>query len=391
MLSRSIKQQSKVKKVLQKKLLLVTHRLQNTGNDRNYKMEAFDCHFHLDLPQDLHTCDLWKNVQQHINQHNIVKQDGSEINTVARIKSCDRTKWHINTTIDLESYSISLLNKDSGTQEWKKESWIDWNSDLKTSKTEWETNKWELSSDYVNKLELTKQQEVFIPHGIMCFCDPDFYPAIIPDNLTWKVAIGIHPTKATFITKEKFSLLKRLFRNKHVCALGEIGLDRRQHRLTWMEQELVFQRMLGLSQTYKFKVWKPIIINVHGTENDLCSKKAYTDVLNIVKLWCKKKQNIHLCNFHGTADIVYHWLNTFPNTYFSFLNNIKDFTFDQLRAVEVVPLNRLLLQSYYAEEQSEQRVLSLADNADRLSHIREEELCVILEETFENGKNLFPL
>lgn len=358
-------------------------------------MEAFDCHFHIDLPQNLHTYNLWKSIeqQQQKNLHNNVKQDSSEINTVSSIKPCDHIKWHKNTTADSKPYSIARFDNDFGINQHvlQKERWIDWNSNLKTSKTECETEKWELWSEHVNTPELTIQQEVFCPPGIVCLCDPDFYPTIIPDNLKWKIAIGIHPTKATFITKEKFSVLKRLFRNKNVCALGEIGLDRRQHRLTWVEQELIFQRMLGLSQTYKFKVLKPIIINVHGTEDDLCSEKAYTDVLYIVKLWCKKKQKIHLCNFHGTADIVYNWIKAFPNTYFSFLNNIKDFTFDQLRAVEVVPLDRLLLQSYYAEEQNDQRVISLADNADRLSHIREEELCVILEKTFENGKHLFSL
>ena len=66
---------------------------------------------------------------------------------------------------------------------------------------------------------------------------------------------------------------------------------------------------------------------------------------------CEPEQKIHPHCFHGTANQVDRWRKTFPNTYFSFSLEVKNFHDEQKTALCRVPSHRLLLETERTQPQ----------------------------------------
>jgi len=59
----------------------------------------------------------------------------------------------------------------------------------------------------------------------------------------------------------------------------------------------------------------------------------------------RRKQMIHLHCFNGSKDLIWHWREVFPNTYFGFTTLVKSFRPDQLKALRTLEIDRILLET----------------------------------------------
>ena len=60
---------------------------------------------------------------------------------------------------------------------------------------------------------------------VLVYCDPEHYPAQIPKERAFGVAIGVHPKQVAFFQNSQYGKLRDYLRLKEVVALGDTGLD----------------------------------------------------------------------------------------------------------------------------------------------------------------------
>ena len=230
---------------------------------------------------------------------------------------------------------------------------------------------------------------VEITGGVLVYCDPDTFPTVLPDTTKWKIAVGLHPKAAPYFTQEQFEFIREKLCDRRIVGLGEIGLDRSCNAVTWVSQEKVFERLLGLTNPNK-----PVIIHVRGERKDKMSEDVYKGALEIVKSNCEPEQIIQLHSFHGEIKQVQEWRRNFPNTYFSFSVLCKGFNKEQKQGLIAVPEHRLLLEtdSPYLSLTSGIQVNNpryLGNVALIVAGLREMQIAGTLAVTMENGRSLF--
>ena len=225
---------------------------------------------------------------------------------------------------------------------------------------------------------------VEITGGVLVYCDPDTFLNVFPDTTKWKIAVGLHPKAAPYFTQEQFELIR-----EKLCDDRIVGLDRSCNAVTWVSQEKVFERLLGLANPNK-----PVIIHVRGERKGNMSEDVYKRALEIVKSNCEPEQKIQLHSFHGGVKQVQEWRRNFPNTYFSFSMLCKGFNREQKQGLIAVPEHRLLLEtdspylSLTSDIQANQPRY-LGNVALIVAGLREMPIAGTLAITMENGRGFF--
>ena len=231
---------------------------------------------------------------------------------------------------------------------------------------------------------------VDITRGVLVYCDPDdTFPTVLPDTSKWKTTVGLHPKAAPYFTQGQFDLIRDKLSDKRVAGLGEIGLDRTCNPVTWVAQEKVCERSLGLANPNR-----PVIIHVRGERKDKWSENVYRRALDIVKANGEREQKIHLHSFHGGVKQVQEWRGNLPNTYFSFNMMCKDFNGEQKQSLISVPGHRLLLEtpSPYLSLSSDIPIKNpryLGNVALIVGGLRGMPVAGVLAVSVENGSSLF--
>jgi len=105
-------------------------------------------------------------------------------------------------------------------------------------------------------------------------------------------ACGLHPHDCTEYGPEQENILKKLFAEENIKALGEIGLDYAKKYHPAEIQKETFLKMLKLTREIK----KPLVI--HCRNGNLPEDNAYADLIEILKNNWAASQNYHPGVFH---------------------------------------------------------------------------------------------
>ena len=170
-----------------------------------------------------------------------------------------------------------------------------------------------------------------VSHIINCGCDLE--SSIASVELTEKygfvyAAVGVHPHEAEDTSEEKFKEIERLYKNKRVVAVGEIGLDYhydfspREIQLDFFEKQLILADKLSL----------PVIMH---------DREAHEDTMRLLTRY-KPKGVVHC--FSGSVEMAKEIIKL--GMYIGLGGAV---TFKNARkpveVAEYVPLDRLLLET----------------------------------------------
>lgn len=101
-------------------------------------------------------------------------------------------------------------------------------------------------------------------------------------------AVGVHPHEAEETTEEDLEEIKKLYNNKKVVAVGEIGLDYHYDLSPRKRQLEIFEKQLILAKELRL----PVIIH---------DREAHEDTLNLLKKY--KPQGVVHC-FSGSTEMA---------------------------------------------------------------------------------------
>ncbi|GFO46545.1 3'-5' ssDNA/RNA exonuclease tatd [Plakobranchus ocellatus] len=235
--------------------------------------------------------------------------------------------------------------------------------------------------------------QVRLSGGVAVFCDPAKYSHHIlqmVDVPCFVAAIGVHPKNVLSWNAPQKEAFKILMRSPNTKALGEISLDFAAKGIK--KQEEVLQYLLrGFAD-----ISKPVILHLWGRKGH--EDEAYHRGPNLTEACLPREQPIQLHCFSGGADVVARWQRRFPNSYMSFSGLVDSFNEHQKRGLEVVPANRLLLEtdcpyltpnSYIKGQVNTPH--RIGEVATLVSQVRQEPLPQVLETANANLRGLFHL
>ena len=182
---------------------------------------------------------------------------------------------------------------------------------------------------------------VRIKAGVAVFCDPDSFPhhsGCIPAN--WRMAVGIHPKKATKVRESDMKRLQELTEETDV-ALGEIGLDRTVGRSEWHQQEELLINIVSK----QVNVEQVLVLHMRGEPSDWYGTAVSQRCRSVIAGYRGSLQPIHLHCFTGTVAEVERWSAKFEREYFGFTALVESFDVEQKDAMRAIPLDRLLLET----------------------------------------------
>lgn len=193
-------------------------------------------------------------------------------------------------------------------------------------------------------------------------------------------AAGVHPENVTNMTDEDIDTIRKSFANPRFVAVGEIGLD--YHDDTPKElQDKWFRKQLDLA----VEINKPVIIH---------SRDACEDTLSIIDSYPNLKAVMHC--FSYTKEVAEILLK--KNFYFGIGGVV---TFKNARklveAVEVIPLNKILLETdcpYLAPEpfrgkrNDSSKIKYIIEKIAEIKNISSQE---VEDTTYNNAVNFYEL
>ncbi|XP_061167710.1 uncharacterized protein LOC133176619 [Saccostrea echinata] len=227
--------------------------------------------------------------------------------------------------------------------------------------------------------------------GVMVYSNPkSFSLSNFPNYPGWRNCFGVDALASPNLLQEEFEAISVLT-NSADAALGDIGLDRSAHKESWVEQELTFRQLLTLSTPAQ-----PMILKVTGPQGDPYSLDVSSRVRDLVRRQCSPDQHIHICNFRGEALMVKEWLEDFPNCFFGFSRKVLEFDEQQVKGLQAVPDDRLLLESDVSLPGVQQNILEnsplfLGEVASAVATIRNDTLENIAHKTVSNTCRLYNL
>lgn len=194
-------------------------------------------------------------------------------------------------------------------------------------------------------------------------------------------SVGIHPTDTASLPADYLEQLSYCAAQKKVVALGEIGLDYFRNP-DKEKQQAIFKAQLELAIELRL----PIILHI---------REAYSDVLDILKIYQKKYCGIVHC-FTEEYGIVEPFLNM---GFFVSFNGIITFSNAHLvrETAKKIPLDRIVLETDapflapvpYRGKTNEPAYVKYV--AETLSLLKDENFDTIQQATTENVIDLFHL
>ena len=141
---------------------------------------------------------------------------------------------------------------------------------------------------------------VKIKAGIAVFCDQDSFShhsGCIPAN--WRMAVGIHPKKATKVRESDMKRLQELTEETDV-VFGEIGLDRTVGCSEWHQQE----ELLIAIESKQVNVEQVLVLHMRGEPIDRYGTTVSQRCRSVIAGYRGSLQPIHLHCFAGTITEV---------------------------------------------------------------------------------------
>ena len=225
---------------------------------------------------------------------------------------------------------------------------------------------------------------------VTSYCDPATYPT--PEEVRsivsqgCYVVVGLHPKKEA--SERDWETLHNLLQLPEVSGLGEIGVDHTMPISTWTDQTNKIDRAIRAADNLP----RIVVLHCRGVQNE-DNTEAYNLLLKTLSLRLGCGALIHLHCFSGSSRTVDMWLETFPNTYFSFTRMVGSFTGDCASAVRKLHVGRLLIEtdaSYFRCRGSRHSTPAIIGmTAAELGRIRGVDWKAILEITRANAKRLY--
>ena len=193
------------------------------------------------------------------------------------------------------------------------------------------------------------QEQIQIVGFVGNFVFPEHYEDIniFASHRLMVITVGLHPhcCSSAAVSTQRLQFLRTVLRRSSCRALGEIGLDYYRHGspLERNNQKTSLKRLLPLAVSQ----CKPVVIHCRDPSTTDCS--ATTDCLQILKDHLPRLQVIHWHCFSGNTTDVATLRRAFPNLYFGLTGISTRYRgqrlYDFQRAVQSIPLDRLLLES----------------------------------------------
>ena len=230
---------------------------------------------------------------------------------------------------------------------------------------------------------ISSLSEKGVSHIVNCGCDLKSSlttVALAEKHSFIYAAVGVHAHEAEETTEEDLTEIEKLYNNKKVVAVGEIGLDYHYDFSPRERQLEVFKRQLILAN----KLDLPVIVH---------DREAHEDTMNLLKRY-KPKGVVHC--FSGSAEmakeIVKLGMYIGIGGAVTFKNAKKP-----IEVVEYLPLDRLVLETdapYMTPVPFRgQRCDSahIAYTAERIAEIKGIDVQELIDICNENAKRLFNL
>lgn len=228
---------------------------------------------------------------------------------------------------------------------------------------------------------LCSLKEKGVSHIINCGCD--LKSSLTTLALSEKhdfiyAAVGVHAHEAEEATENDLTEIEKLYENKRVVAVGEIGLDYHYDFSPRERQLEVFERQLALANKLKL----PVIIH---------DREAHEDTMNLLKKY-KPKGVVHC--FSGSAEmakeIVKLGMYIGIGGAVTFKNAKKP-----VEVVEYLPIDRLLLETDapymtpvpYRGQRCDSA--HIAYTAEKIAEIKDLDVQELIDICNENAKRLF--
>ncbi len=189
-----------------------------------------------------------------------------------------------------------------------------------------------------------------------------------------RAAAGVHPSRASQVTREELSHVAELLSDPHVVAVGEVGLDAKYVRLPtdWERQIRVFSYFLDLARQHDL----PLTIHSGRSYKDVIQMISRSDVLPVLH-W-----------FSGPPSYALQALEV--GAYFSLGPAI--IYHEAYRAlVDILPLDRILLETDTPVRfrGKEARPWWVKDVAAKVAEIKNVPLHVVEKKTRKNARDVF--
>jgi len=174
---------------------------------------------------------------------------------------------------------------------------------------------------------------------------------------------GIHPWYIDNIDiSEHLNILEKLVRERQICAVGEIGLDK-ACKSDFKQQEAVFKAQLGIASKNNL----PVIIHC---------VKAYNEVSEILTE-LKHTTPVIFHGFNSSLQMAQQLIN--KGYYLSFGPEICNPRSKRREIIKQIPLNQLFLET----DDREINICQLYEEASILLKMQEVELREVIEMNFK--------
>ncbi len=143
-------------------------------------------------------------------------------------------------------------------------------------------------------------------------------------------AVGYHPSSARSFEDRDLLALKKLLKNKHVVAFGEIGLDYYRKHSTSREQISMLEKLLGLWRDFDHL---PLVVH---------NRDANKDILSVLDNMKRFSPKVIMHCFSGDINFLKECLKR--GFYISYATNLT-FSRDLKKLIKCTPLDRMLLET----------------------------------------------
>ncbi|GFS13281.1 3'-5' ssDNA/RNA exonuclease TatD [Elysia marginata] len=181
--------------------------------------------------------------------------------------------------------------------------------------------------------------------GVTVFCEPATWPKTRDlERLAsgpWRVAVGIHPSRAEAMTSDDWVRFGSILGSPRVRALGEVGLDFLREPCKRSVQQPTLRQTLAFASCRK-----PVVLHLRGSPSKELATEPHRLALAEAKKFCGRQQpfHIHCCSF-GFAQMS-EWMREFPNTCFGYTGpSLNSKQVSGLRCLWLTEPNRLLLET----------------------------------------------
>lgn len=194
--------------------------------------------------------------------------------------------------------------------------------------------------------------------------------------------VGISPNDIDEFSEENLQNLEKLaIENKKIVAIGEIGLDYYWNKENKEKQKELFIKQIDLAN----RLQKPIVIH---------TREAVLDTIEILKNHPVQRRGIfHCCPLN--PELIKEGLKL--GYYISFSGNITFKNAKSARAVDIVPLDRILIETdcpyltpepFRGTRNDSTKVKLVAEKIAEIKNLPIEEIAI---KTYENAMKIFEI